>query len=45
MPNMIRIAGDSSAMRRVARCALEADRHHVMEAPDGRAYVLARKRP
>ena len=39
MPNMIRIADDSSAMRRMTRSALEADRHHVMEA----SYVLARK--
>jgi two-component system chemotaxis response regulator CheY len=35
----ILIVDDSTVMRRMVRGALEADRHRVVEAPDGRAAL------
>lgn len=41
MPCTILIADDSWTTRAMVRAALEADQHHVVEAPDGRAALAA----
>jgi YesN/AraC family two-component response regulator len=41
MSSTILIADDSRTMRQMVRTALEADRHHVLEATDGRAALDA----
>ncbi len=41
MPATILIADDSTTMRAMVRGALEVDRHHVVEAADGREALVA----
>jgi two-component system, chemotaxis family, chemotaxis protein CheY len=41
MATTILIVDDSPTMRSMVRCALEEDRHRVLEAPDGRAALTA----
>jgi two-component system chemotaxis response regulator CheY len=41
MPSTILIVDDSPTMRSMVRGALEADRHRVLEATDGRAALSA----
>jgi two-component system chemotaxis response regulator CheY len=41
MPTTILIVDDSRTMRSMVRGALEADQHHVVEAPDGAAALVA----
>lgn len=41
MPATVLIVDDSRTMRSMVRATLEADRHTVVEAPDGRAALTA----